>query len=94
MASYLYNGLCYAAPSSVYWAMAADCPPVNNAGLAIQCAPVATGYTVKVGTGGVTTVVPSLENCIPEVADAATLGGLVVAALAAAFALKVLWRAF
>lgn len=94
MASYLYKGLCYAAPSSVYTSMAADCPPVNDAGLAVQCSPVATGYTVQIGTGTVLTVEPSLENCIPEVEDAAELGGLVVAALAAAFALKVLWRAF
>lgn len=94
MASYLYNGLCYAAPSSVYTAMAADCPPVNNAGLIVQCVPTKTGYSVKIGTGTTYTISPSLENCIPEVADAAQLGGLVVAALAAAFALKILWRAF
>jgi len=75
--------------------MAADCPPVTDGkGEAVQCTPVETGYTVKVGNGSTITVVPTLENCIPEVADAATLGGLVVAALAAAFALKVLWRAF
>lgn len=94
MASYLYNGLCYAAPSSVYTAMAADCPPVNDAGLIVQCVPTVTGYLVKVGNGNTFSVSPVLENCVPEVADAAELGGLVVAALAAAFALKILWRAF
>lgn len=94
MASYLYNGLCYAAPSSVYEAMAADCPPVTSTGFPLQCSAVGNGYTVKIGNGSTVTVVPSLENCIPEVADASILGGLVVAALAAAFGLKIIWRAF
>lgn len=63
-------------------------------GSALSCSAVATGYTIQIGNGAVKTIVPTLENCIPEVADAATLGGLVVAALAAAFVFKVLWRAF
>lgn len=90
----LYKGLCYADPSSVYRAMASDCPPVTASGEALLCSPFSSGYQVKVGAGNWNTVYPSLINCSPEVADAATLGGLVVVALAAAFALKILWRAF
>lgn len=93
MASYLYKGLCYAAPSSVYEAMAADCPPVTSDGVPVQCSPVSNGYTVQVGIGPVRTVNPTLENCFPEYADAAELGGLVVIALVAAYSLKLLWRA-
>jgi len=74
--------------------MAADCPPVNNAGLPLQCTSTLSGYDVQVGTGAVVSVNPSLEPCLPEVADAVTLGGLVVFALASAFGLKILWRAF
>lgn len=87
-------GNCYASPSSVYTAMAGDCPPVTSSGEPLSCSPVSNGYTVQIGSGTALTVVPTLENCIPEVADAASLGGLVVAALAAAFGLKILWRAF
>lgn len=94
MALYLYKGLCYAAPSSVYQAMAADCSPVTNTGASLLCSSVSNGYTIQIGGGAIIGVQPVLENCVPEVADAATLGGLVVAALAAAFALKILWRAF
>lgn len=94
MASYLYKGLCYAAPSTVYEAMAADCPPVTQDGVPIQCAPVSNGYTVQVGIGPTRTVNPTIENCLPEYADAAELGGLVVIALVAAYALKLLWRVF
>lgn len=90
---YLYHGLCYSQPSSVYSAMAADCPPVNNAGLPVVCTATATGYSVKTGSSWAAPITPPLVNCLPEVADAAALGGLVVAALAAAFALKILWRA-
>lgn len=92
MASYLYDGLCYAAPSSVYSAMAADCPLVTSDGSALSCTPVATGYTVKIGNGAEKLVVPTLELCIPEVADAAELAGLIVLALASAYALKLLWK--
>ncbi|MDD5323303.1 MAG: hypothetical protein PHD43_22365 [Methylococcales bacterium] len=79
---------------SVYSAMAGDCPPVTSSGAALSCSPVSNGYTVTIGTGSAITVVPTLENCIPEVVDAVELGGAVVAALAAAFGLKLLWRAF
>lgn len=94
MPSYLYAGNCYAAPSSVYAAMAAACPPVTSTGASLQCSSIANGYTIQIGGRAIVVVNPVLENCVPEVVDAATLGGLVVASLASAFALKILWRAF
>lgn len=79
--------------------MAADCPPVTATGYGMTCDPFLTngttvGYRVYVNNVVATMVYPNLEQCVPEVADAAVLGGLVVSALAAAFALKILWRAF
>lgn len=94
MAMYLYNGLCYAAPSSVYAAMAADCPPVTSDGSILTCTPTATGYTVKIGNSAEIIAVPTLEECIPEVQDAVVLGSLVVAALVSVFVVRLLWRAF
>lgn len=90
---YLYHGLCYSAATSVYSAMAADCPPVTSSGDVLACSAVSNGYTVQVGTGTTITVNPILQACVPELSDASALGGLVVAALASVFALKILWRA-
>jgi hypothetical protein len=91
--SYLYNGLCYSDPASVYRAMASSCPPVSSQGDPIICSVNSSGYSVQVGGGAVVNVVPSLIPCLPEISDASALGGLVVAALASVYAFKLLWRA-
>lgn len=99
MAMYLHKGLCYSAPSQIYSAVAADCPPVNFLGFPTTCRPTADGVEVSqhVSSSGAKMTIfikPELIPCVPEIADAVELGGLVVLALASAFALKVLWRAF
>jgi hypothetical protein len=91
--SYLYSGICYADASGVFRAMAASCPPVTASGQPLVCFVTDSGYSVKVGDGSAVQVVPSLIQCVPELSDASELSGLVVAALAAVYAFRLISRA-
>ncbi len=85
--------MCYDLPSSVYSAMASSCPPVTSSGKPLVCSPLTNGYSVQVGNGPVVPVYPVLVDCVPEVPDAISLGGLVLLALALAFGMRLLLRA-
>lgn len=97
MANYLYQGLCYADPLSVYRSMAADCLPHTTDGRAISCTTTETGYTITV-TDGITPhtveVTPTLIDCIPDMATAYDLGwmigGVLIAVGCVGFMIKAL----
>jgi hypothetical protein len=86
MANYLYKGLCYAEPSGVFRAMAADCDPHTADGRSLSCTVNTDGYTITASNGTTTTtldVIPTLIDCIPEMQNAYDLGWMVAGALIA-----------
>jgi len=95
--SKLVRNMCYSSNEAAFADLAAHCPSATSSGLGMYCTPTTTGYdVVTVASGGNTSisVSPSLPDCIPEVADVATLSALVLGAWVAVWAVRVIVRAF
>ena len=95
--SKLVRNMCYSSNEAAFADLAAHCPSATSGGLGMFCTPTATGYNVvTVSSGGNKSipVTPVLSDCVPEVADIATLSALVLGAWAAVWAVRVIVRAF
>lgn len=95
--SKLVRNMCYSDNASAYADMAAHCPSATSGGLGMYCTPTATGFDVVTVSGGGSSsisVSPILADCVPEVADVATLSGAVLGAWALVWAVRVIARAF